>query len=71
MTWLAALISRECNCQCFVFWNVGTSFLLSGGSVEELYDINKSMESVVTGLKVKIRNTDVDLGHKCMLVPLV
>ena len=27
MTWL---ISRECNCQCFIFWNVGTSFLLSG-----------------------------------------
>ena len=36
VTWLTALIARECNCQCFVFWNVGTSFLLSGGSVGEL-----------------------------------
>ena len=35
-TWLAALIDRECKCQCFIFWNVGTSFLLSRGSVEEL-----------------------------------
>ena len=71
MTWIAAMISRECNCQCFVFWNVGTSFLLSGGSVEELYEINKSIEGVVTDLKVKIRNTEVDLGHKFILVPLV
>ena len=39
--------------------------------MEELYDINKSMESVVTDLKVKIRNTNVDLRHKFVLVPLV
>ena len=40
MTWITAMIARECNCQCFVFWNVGTSFLLSGVSVAELYEIN-------------------------------
>ena len=39
--------------------------------MEELYDINKSMESVMTDLKVKIRNTKVDLRHKFVLVPLV
>ena len=71
MTWLATLISRECNCQCFILWNVGTSFLLSGRSVEELFDKNKSMESFVTSLKVKIRNAEVDVRHKFVLVPLV
>jgi hypothetical protein len=69
--WLAALIEKECMCQCFIFWNVGTSFLLSGGSVEELLAENASMESFVTSLDVKIRNTDVDLRHKFVYVPLV
>ena len=58
-----AFADRECNCQCFIFWNVGTSFLLSGGSVAELFEINKLTESVVTDLDVKIRNTDVKLDH--------
>ena len=71
MTWIAAMISRECNCQCFIFLNVGASFLRSGGSVAELYEINKSIEGVVTDLEVKIRNTYVKLDHKFVLVPLV
>ena len=58
-------------CQCFIFWNVGTSFLLSGVSVEELLAKNKSMESFVTSLDVKIRSTDVDLRHKFVHVPLI
>ena len=70
LTWITAMIARECNCQCFVFWNVGTSFLLSGGSVAELFEINKLTESMVTDLDVKIRNTDVKLEHKFVLVPL-
>ena len=65
------MIARVCNCQCFVFWNVGTSFLLSGGSVAEPFEINKLTERVVTDLDVKIRNTDVKLDHKFVLVPLV
>jgi hypothetical protein len=69
-TWLTALIERECMCQCFIFWNVGTSFLLSGGSVEELLAENASMESFVTSLDVKIRNTDVALwGWRRLLAP--
>ena len=71
MTWITAMIARDCNSQCFVFWNVGTSFLLSGGSVAELYEINKTIEAVVTNLDVKIRNTDVKLEYKFVLVPLV
>ena len=39
--------------------------------MEELLAKNKSMKSFVTSLKVKIRNTDVDLRHKFVLVPLV
>ena len=33
LTWLINLMASECNCQCFIFQNVGTSFLLSGGLV--------------------------------------
>ena len=58
-------------CQCFIFWNVGTSFLLSGGSVNELLAKNKFMESFVTSLEVNIRNTDVNLRHKFVHVPLI
>ena len=58
-------------CQCFIFWNVGTSFFLSGGSVEDLLAENASIESNVTNLDVKIRNTDVDLRHQFVYVPLV
>ena len=61
----------ECNCLCFIFWNVGTSFLLLGGSVTELYKINKQVEDVVVNLGVQIRSTSVDLRHKFVLVPLV
>ena len=70
VTWLTALIARECNCQCFVFWNVGTSFLLSGGSVGELLNINKMTQGVVNSMAVQIRNTSVSLKHKFVLVPL-
>ena len=71
LTWITAMIARECNCQCFVFWNVGTRLLLSGGSVAELFKINKLTESVVPDLDVKIRNTNVKLDHNFVLVPLV
>jgi hypothetical protein len=71
VTWLTAMIARECNCQYFVFWNVGTRFLLSGGSVAELFSIKKVTEDVVTHMEVQIRNTVVKLKHKFMLVPLV
>ena len=43
--WLAALLARECNCQGFIFWNVGTSYLLSGGSASELFKITKKVEA--------------------------
>ena len=39
--------------------------------MEELLPENKSMESFVTSLDVKIRNTDVDLRQKFVHVPLV
>ena len=71
LTWLTALIEKECMCQCFIFWNVGTSFLLSGGSVEDVLAKNASIESHVTNLDVKIRNTDVDLRHQFVYMPLV
>ena len=70
LTWLTALIARECNCQCFVFWNVGTSFLLSGGSVGKLFNINKVAEDVANNMGVLIRNTSLNLKHKFVLVPL-
>ena len=56
----------NCNCRCFIFWNVDTSFLLWGGSVIELYHLNKHVGSVV-----QIRSRPVDLRHKFVLVPLV
>ena len=71
LTWLTALIERESMCRCFIFWNVGTSFLLSGGSVAELIVRNQAIERVVTGMECKIRGTVVDLRHKFILVPLV
>jgi hypothetical protein len=71
LTWLTTLIERECMCRCFIFWNVGTSFLLSGGSVEDLLAKNALIESHVINLDVKIRNTDVDLRHQFVYVPLV
>ena len=58
-------------CRCFIFWNVGTSFLLSGGSVEELLAKNLTIENHVTKLECKIRHTAVDLRHKFVYVPLV
>ena len=71
LTWLTALIERECMCRCFVFWNVGTSFLLSGGSVDELLAKNALVESYVANMEVKIRHTKVDLRHQFVYVPLV
>ena len=68
MTWLTALIARECNCQGFIFWNVGTSFLIAGGSVDELMKINKVTKECVEKMTVQIRNTPVDLKHKFVLV---
>jgi hypothetical protein len=71
LTWLTTLIEKECMCRCFIFWNVGTSFLLSGGTVDDLLAMNALIESLVTNMEVKIRHTKVDLRHKCVYVPLV
>jgi len=71
LTWLTALIERESMCRCFIFWNVGTSFLLSGGSVAELIARNQTIENQVTRMECKIRGTVVDLRHKFIFVPLV
>ena len=71
LTWLTALIERESMCRCFIFWNVGTSFLLSGGSVAELLAKNLIIEDHVTKMECKIRHTVVDVGHKFIYVPLV
>ena len=71
LTWLTALIDRESMCRCFIFWNVGTSFLLSGGSVEELLAKNLIIEEHVTKMECKIRHTVVDVRHKFIYVPLV
>ena len=71
LTWLTALIERECMCRCFIFWNVGTSFLLLGGSVEDLLAKNALIENHVTNMRVKIRHTDVDLRHQFIYVTLV
>ena len=71
LTWLTTLIERECMCRCFIFWNVGTSFLLLGGSVEDLLVKNALIENHVTNMRVKIRHTDVDLRHQFVYVPLV
>ena len=71
LTWLTTLIERECMCRCFIFWNVGTSFLLSGGTVGDLLAKKALIESHVTNMEVKIRHTDVDLRHKFVYGPLV
>ena len=70
-TWLNALITREANCQCFVFWNVGTSYLLTGGSVDDLIKISKLTKVYVETLPVHIRSTPVELRHKFVFVPLL
>ena len=61
----------ECNCRCFIFWNVSTRFMLSGGSVSDLYELNKHVGSKVEAMGVQIRSRPVDLKHKFVLVPLV
>ena len=61
----------EYNCRCFIFWNVGTSFLLLGGSVTDLYKLSKHVGSKVEAMGVQIRSRPVDLKHKFVLVPLV
>ena len=71
LTWLVNLVAVECTCRCFVFWNVGPRFLLLGGSVTELYHLNKHVGSVVETMGVQIRSRPVDLMHKFMFVPLV
>ena len=71
LTWLVNLMTVECNCRCFVFWNVGTSFLLAGGSVTDPLNINKHVQSVVEDVDVQIRSRAVDPGRKFVLVPLV
>jgi hypothetical protein len=70
-TWLNALITREANCQCFVFWNVGTSYLLTGGLVDGLLEISKMTKEYVEALPVHIRSTPVGLRHKFVFVPLL
>ena len=57
--------------QCFIFWNAGTSFLLSGGSVEDLLEKNAIIENHVSNMEVRIRHTSVDLKHQFIPVPLV
>jgi hypothetical protein len=69
LTWLTALKEKECMCRCFIFWNVGTSFLLSGGSVEDLLEKNTLIENYVSSMEVKIRHTRVDLKQKFVYVP--
>ena len=71
LTWLTALIEKGCMAQCFIFWKAGTSFLLSGGSVEDLLEKNAIIESHVSKMEVKIRHTSVDLRHQYIPVPLV
>ena len=71
LTWLVNLMNVECNCRFFVFWNISTSFLLSGGSVTDLFNINKHVGSVVENVGVQIRSRTVDMRHKFVLVPLV
>ena len=71
LTWLVNLMNVEGNCRCFVFWNVGTSFLLSGGLVTDLFNINKHVRSGVENVGVQIRSRTVDMRHKFVLVPLV
>ena len=71
LSWLVNLMTVECNYRCFAFCNVGTSFLLSGGSVTDLYNLNKHVGSVVETVGVHIRSRPVDLRHKFVLVPLV
>ena len=48
--WLAALLARECNCQGFIFWNVGTSYLLSGGSASDLFKITKKVKAYIADM---------------------
>ena len=69
--WLAALLARECNCQGFIFWNVGTSYLLSGGAASELYKITKKVEAYIVDMEVHIRGTLVNLKHRFVPVQLV
>ena len=69
--WLSALLARECNCQGFIFWNVGTSYLLSGGSDSELYKITKKVEAYIAEMEVHIRGTLVNLKHNFVHVQLV
>ena len=71
LTWLTALIDRECMCRCFIFWNVGTSFLLLGGSVEDLLAKNSIIEKHVAKMECKIRHTGVGVKHQFIYVPLV
>ena len=70
-TWLSALLTSECNCRGFIFWNVGTSFLINGGSASDLLKINKETETFVVNMPVKIRSKPVNLKHKFVLVPLI
>ena len=63
LTWHSNLMARECNCRCFIFWNVGTSFLVSWGSVSDLYDLNKHV-----GSQVETMGAGVDENFNCTQV---
>ena len=69
--WLSSLLARECNCQGFIFWNVGTSYLLSGGSASELFKITKKVEAYIAKMVFHIRSTLVNLKHRFIPVQLV
>ena len=71
LTWLSVLLARECNCRGFIFWNVGTSYLLSGGLVSERFKINQQVENFVDAMEVQIRSKHLELKHKFVPVPLV
>ena len=67
---MTAQIEKGCMARCFVFWNAGTSFLLSGGSVEDLLTKNEIIENHVAQMEVKIRHVSVELKHQYIPVPL-
>ena len=69
--WLSALLARECNCQGFIFWKVGTSYLLSGGAASELYKITKKVEACIAVMEVHIRGKLLNLKYRFVPVQLV
>ena len=69
--WLDAILDHETSAKTVVLWQVGDSFLQSGGLAKDLLDHNKWYKDYICSKEVAINGSVVErLTHEFILMPL-